>query len=248
MKSLMQRDILLLKKLLNIDSTIDPPPLELNNDPEGDIIFLETLLKDEPSEAKKSEIDPLIREPSNTFLMGDKEIELNSYENIDDLIPILRVSEKPLDSLDPISKTFDETITNPLFDFDSKFTLNSDNPIFDIQNKESNESEMKTIIDEVQIHGSQSTTQIPPSYRKLTFNLTMPKPILTFSHFRYGIFGSYRVFDILGPKLLFSLSYDFGLVFPENFSKLHSLDLFNSGDENAVFDPGIIVIDVNSKF
>ncbi|GJV30892.1 hypothetical protein Tco_1391292 [Tanacetum coccineum] len=64
--------------------------------------------------------------------MGDNEIELNSHEDIDDLVPIPRVSEKPLDSLDCISKTFDMTITDPLFDFDSEFTLNSDNPIFGI--------------------------------------------------------------------------------------------------------------------
>ncbi|GJQ89164.1 hypothetical protein Tco_0000303 [Tanacetum coccineum] len=80
--------------------------------------------------------------------MGDKEIELNSHEDIDDLVPIPRVSEKPLDSLDCISKTFDMIITDPLFDFDSEFTLNSDNLILDIQNKESDESEMETIMDE----------------------------------------------------------------------------------------------------
>ncbi|GKE33876.1 hypothetical protein Tco_1453198, partial [Tanacetum coccineum] len=43
---------------------------------------------------------------------------------------------------------FQTTITDPLFDSDSEFTLNSDNPILDIQNKESDESEMKTIMDE----------------------------------------------------------------------------------------------------
>nr|GFC97122.1 hypothetical protein [Tanacetum cinerariifolium] len=60
-------DIILLQKLLNIDSTKDLPPQDLNNDSERDIIFLEKLLEDEPSEAKKSEVNPLIREPSNTF-------------------------------------------------------------------------------------------------------------------------------------------------------------------------------------
>ncbi|GJZ93945.1 reverse transcriptase domain-containing protein [Tanacetum coccineum] len=138
----------------------DSIPLDIDNevyDSEGDILFLEKLLEDEPSETKKSEIDPLIREALNTFLIGDEEIELNSHENIDDLVPIPRVSEKPLDYLDPISKTFDMTITNPLFDFDSEFTLNSDNPIFDIQNKESGESVTETIIEKVQIHSSQST-------------------------------------------------------------------------------------------
>ncbi|GJZ41338.1 hypothetical protein Tco_0588224 [Tanacetum coccineum] len=55
--------------------------------------------------------------------MDDEEIELNSHEDIDDLVPIPRVSKKPLDSLDY-------------------------NPIFGIQNKESDESKMETIMDE----------------------------------------------------------------------------------------------------
>nr|GEY64946.1 reverse transcriptase domain-containing protein [Tanacetum cinerariifolium] len=98
----------------------------------GDILFLEKLLDDEPLEAEKSEINPLIREPSNTFLMGDKEIKFNPLKDIDDPIPISRVSKKPLDSLDCILETFKMTITNPLVDFDFEFTLISDNPIFDI--------------------------------------------------------------------------------------------------------------------
>nr|GEW17107.1 reverse transcriptase domain-containing protein [Tanacetum cinerariifolium]GEZ81410.1 reverse transcriptase domain-containing protein [Tanacetum cinerariifolium] len=242
-----ERDILLLEKLLNIDSTKILPLQELNNDTEGDTIFLEKRLEDEPSEAKKSEINPLIGEPSDTFLMGNKKIKFKPLKDIDDPVPIPRVSEKSLDSLDLISETFKITITNPLFDFDSKFTLNSDNLIFYIQNEESDESDTKTIMEEVQIHSSQSTAQIPPPYRKLMFDLTMPKPILTFSHFHYGIFCSYHVFDIIGSRLLFSLSDGFGLVFSENLSKIHSLYLFDLGDENEVFDPGIIIVYVESK-
>ncbi|GJY40961.1 hypothetical protein Tco_0428231 [Tanacetum coccineum] len=109
--------------------------------------------------------------------------------DVDNLVPIPRVSEKPLDSLDSILETSKTTITDPLFDFDSEFTLNLDNPILNIQNKESDESGTKTIMDEVQINSTQSTAQIPPPYEKLNFDLTMPKPILTFSRFRYGIFG-----------------------------------------------------------
>ncbi|GJU35731.1 hypothetical protein Tco_1184085 [Tanacetum coccineum] len=235
-------DILFLKGLLNNEISSDLPPLELNNDPEGDILFLEILLKDEPLEADKSEIKPLIREPPNTFLMGVEEIELNSHKDIDDLVPIPRVSKKPLDSLDCISKTFDMTITDPLFNFDSKFTLNSANPIFGIHNEESDESETETIIDEVQTHSPQSTAQTPPPYKKVNFDLTMPKPILTFSHFSYGIFGYHRVFDILGPRLLFSLSHNSGFVFSKKYLKFLSLNIFLIGDENEVFDPGIIVI------
>ncbi|GKF93973.1 hypothetical protein Tco_0283673, partial [Tanacetum coccineum] len=47
-------DIIIFEKLLNIDSTKDLPPQDLNNDFERDILFLEKLLRDEPSEAKNS--------------------------------------------------------------------------------------------------------------------------------------------------------------------------------------------------
>nr|GEV75089.1 hypothetical protein [Tanacetum cinerariifolium] len=46
--------------------------------------------EDEPSKVDKSEINLLIKESTDTFLMGDEEIELNSHKDIDDLVPILR--------------------------------------------------------------------------------------------------------------------------------------------------------------
>ncbi|GJX07303.1 hypothetical protein Tco_0195235 [Tanacetum coccineum] len=102
-------DIRLLERLLNLDSTKDPPPPhELNNeifDSERDILILKNLLKDDPSEAKNSEIDSLIKGPSDTFLIGDEDIKLNPPIDVDYLVPIPRVSEKPLDSLDPILET-----------------------------------------------------------------------------------------------------------------------------------------------
>ncbi|GJR60479.1 reverse transcriptase domain-containing protein [Tanacetum coccineum] len=137
--------------------------------------------KDEPSKSKNSEINSLIREQSGTFLIGSKEIEFNPLKDINNLVPIPRVPEKPLDSLNYIFDHFDMTITNPLFDFDSEFTSNSDNPIFDIQNEDSDESEMETIMEEVKIHSSQSTAQFQPLYGKLTFDMTMHNPILTLS-------------------------------------------------------------------
>ncbi|GJU50235.1 hypothetical protein Tco_1219790, partial [Tanacetum coccineum] len=51
--------------------------------------------EDEPSEADKSEIDPLIRESSDTFSMGDEKIVLYPLEDSDELVPIPRVSKKP---------------------------------------------------------------------------------------------------------------------------------------------------------
>ncbi|GKC53701.1 hypothetical protein Tco_1076446 [Tanacetum coccineum] len=113
-----ERDIRLLERLLNVDSTKNlPPPHELNNeifDPEGDILILENLLKDDPSEVKNSEIDSLNKGPSYSFLTGNKDIKLNPPMDVDNLVPIPRVSEKPLDSLDPILESFKMTMTDPL--------------------------------------------------------------------------------------------------------------------------------------
>nr|GEX27564.1 hypothetical protein [Tanacetum cinerariifolium] len=118
-------------------------------DSEEDILFLENVLKDELPEAEKLEINPLIGDMSDTFLMGDEGIKFNPFKDIDDPVPIPRVFDKPLDSLDCISKTFRMTIINPLFDFDSKFALNLDNLIFDVRYEDSDESEIETIMDEV---------------------------------------------------------------------------------------------------
>nr|GEZ14412.1 hypothetical protein [Tanacetum cinerariifolium] len=123
-------------------------------DSEGDILFLENLLKDEPLKTEKLEINPLLGEPSDTFLMRDEEIKFNPLKDIDDPVPIPRVFETHLDSLDSILDTFESAFTNPLFGLDSEYSLNYDNPIFDIQNKESDESEKETIMDEVKINGS----------------------------------------------------------------------------------------------
>ncbi|GKA03109.1 hypothetical protein Tco_0675890 [Tanacetum coccineum] len=162
--------------------------------------------------------------------MGDKGIKFNPLKDIDDLIPISRVSETPLDPLDSISDTFDMSITNPLFEFDSEFTLNSDNPLFDILYKDSDESEMETIMDEVQIKILQSTAQIPPPFEESSFDMTTHDQTLTLSQFHHGFLGSYR------------LSYYLGFLFPKEFFESHSLDLFELGDENEVFDPGTIAI------
>ncbi|GJY53865.1 hypothetical protein Tco_0445529 [Tanacetum coccineum] len=118
---------------------------------DSDSILEET---DDPLEAKNSKINSLIKGPSDTFLIRDKDIKLNPPMDVDNLVLIPRVSEKPLDSLNLILETSKTTITDPLFDFNSEFTLNSDNPILDIQNKESDESETETIMDEVQINST----------------------------------------------------------------------------------------------
>ncbi|GJY92531.1 hypothetical protein Tco_0508313 [Tanacetum coccineum] len=55
-------------------------------------------------------IDSLTKEPFDTFSIGDKEIVLNPLKDIDDLVLIPRVSEKPLDYFDSIFDQFDISI------------------------------------------------------------------------------------------------------------------------------------------
>ncbi|GKE90273.1 hypothetical protein Tco_1567748, partial [Tanacetum coccineum] len=150
-------------------------PLEIDNetyDSEGDILFLENLLKDEPSEANKSKIYILMGEPPDTFLMEDEEIKLNPLKDNDDSILIPRVSVTPLDSLDSILDSYDTSYTNPS-KLDSEYNLNYDNPNFNIQNEHSDEPETETIMDEVH-----NIVQIPPLFEELTSDKSMQDIIL----------------------------------------------------------------------
>ncbi|GJX95766.1 hypothetical protein Tco_0351564 [Tanacetum coccineum] len=150
-------------------------------DSEGDILFLKNLLKDKPSKAEKSMIYTLIGEPPDTFLMGDEEIKFNPLKDIDDLIPIPRVSETPLDSIDFIMNNFDTVITNPLFEFNIESTF--DNPLFEIQTENSDEEIinylMETIMDEVQINRSLRTAHTSPPFDDPSANIIMHDQILT---------------------------------------------------------------------
>lgn len=67
--------------------------------------------------------------------MGDREIDFNpsDIESLptNDPIRIPRMSDEPLGNSDSMSRSFDVTISNPLFDFDDSFTLRFDNKFFD---------------------------------------------------------------------------------------------------------------------
>nr|GEV94129.1 reverse transcriptase domain-containing protein [Tanacetum cinerariifolium] len=156
---------------------------------------------------------------------GGRGNQFNPIKDIDDPVLIPRVSETPLDSFDSCLDSFDTAFTNPLFELDSEYTLNYDNPIFDVQNEDSDASKKETIIDEVQID---STTQNSPMFKALIPDMIMHDIILY--RIRHGIVYSSR------------LSFYLGLLFPEGVFESHSLDSFELGDENAVFDPGTVVI------
>ncbi|GJU66149.1 hypothetical protein Tco_1252408 [Tanacetum coccineum] len=241
-KQFLEGDILFLEELLNDEIPRDLPPKELKDDEpsttksliekpleidneiydsEGDILFLENLLKDEPSKADKSEIYTLIGEPPDTFLMEDEEIKLNPLKDSDDSVPIPRVSVTPLDSLDSFFDSYDTSYTNPS-ELDSEYTLNYDNLIFNIQNEHCDEPETETIMDEVH-----STVQIPPLFEELTSDKSMQDIIL--HRIRHGMVNSSR------------LSFYLDLFSPEDNFRSLSSDLFELGDQNVVFDPGILL-------
>ncbi|PWA81918.1 hypothetical protein CTI12_AA183150 [Artemisia annua] len=86
-------------------------------------------------EDENIDIDLPFGEHIDTLSMGDREIDFNpsDIENLptNDPVPIPRMSDEPLSNSDSISRSFDVTISNPLFDFDDNFTLRIDNKIFD---------------------------------------------------------------------------------------------------------------------
>ncbi|PWA75689.1 hypothetical protein CTI12_AA066990 [Artemisia annua] len=79
------------------------------------------------------DIDLPIGEHIDTLSMGDREIDFEDIESLpaNDPVPNPRMSDEPLGNSDSMSRSFDVTISNPLFDFDDNFTLRIDNKIFD---------------------------------------------------------------------------------------------------------------------
>ncbi|GJY60199.1 hypothetical protein Tco_0460856 [Tanacetum coccineum] len=133
---------LLLEKTDTFLSLDDSIPLGIDNgiyDSKIYILFLEELLNDEiprdlPPKELKDDEPSTTKEPPDTFIIGDEEIKFYPFKDIDDLVLIPNVFETPLDSFDSSLDSFDTAFTNPLFELDSEYTLNYDNPIFDIQN------------------------------------------------------------------------------------------------------------------
>ena len=120
-----------------------------------------------------SDVDPLLEEFADELThinplptgsdddLLDFEADLGEIENLLYHDPSLTsYPDNPIENVDHfVSTTFNTTITNSLFEFDSEFTLNSVNPIFD-----SDESETETIMDEVHIYSPRSTAHVPPPY------------------------------------------------------------------------------------
>nr|GEV93094.1 NAC domain-containing protein [Tanacetum cinerariifolium] len=90
------------------------------------------------------DIDILLGEHLDTLSTRDREIDFNPIRDIeelerllaDDSIPDPRVFDEPLGTSDLISRSFDVTFSNPLFDFNDDFTLCNDNTLFDEEFKD----------------------------------------------------------------------------------------------------------------
>ncbi|PWA91958.1 hypothetical protein CTI12_AA085350 [Artemisia annua] len=84
---------------------------------------------------EKLDIDLPFREHIDTLSMGDREIHFKPSDieslTANDPVPIPRMSDEPLSNSESMSRSFDVTISNPLFDFDDTFALRIDNKIFD---------------------------------------------------------------------------------------------------------------------
>ncbi|GKC38521.1 hypothetical protein Tco_1050905 [Tanacetum coccineum] len=85
----------------------------------------------------KVDIDLPFGEHLDTLSIGDREIDFNpsDLETID-LVPDPRMFDVPLGNDDSISRSFDVTISNPIFDFDDNYSLIIDNKIFDDDSKD----------------------------------------------------------------------------------------------------------------
>ncbi|GKD80106.1 hypothetical protein Tco_1342727 [Tanacetum coccineum] len=81
---------------------------------------------------RKVDTDLPFREHLDTLSTRDREINFNPrYIETNDLIPVPRVFDELLGHSDSISRSFDETFSNPLFDFNDDYTLCYDIPLFD---------------------------------------------------------------------------------------------------------------------
>ncbi|GJQ90675.1 hypothetical protein Tco_0001814 [Tanacetum coccineum] len=111
-----ESEVTLVSTDLECSMPIDSPPFP-SNDVLGDA---------------KVDIDLPFGEHLDTLSTGDREIDFNpsDLETIDP-VPDPRMFEVPLGNDDFISRSFDVTISNPLFNFDENYSLIIDNKIFD---------------------------------------------------------------------------------------------------------------------
>ncbi|GKE28147.1 hypothetical protein Tco_1443531, partial [Tanacetum coccineum] len=121
-------------------SSLDPPELTLVIDEHTLLDTLPLPCTDVLGDAIV-DIDLVLGEHLDTLSTRDREIDFDPIRDIEELERLLaydpvlvlvpRVFDEPLGNSDLISRSFDVTYSNPLFNFDDNFTLRIDNKIFD---------------------------------------------------------------------------------------------------------------------
>nr|GEU51455.1 NAC domain-containing protein [Tanacetum cinerariifolium] len=83
---------------------------------------------------RKVDIDLPFGEHLDTLSTGDTEIDFNPKDlRTNDLILVPWVFDKPLGNSDSMTRSYDVTFSNPLFDFNDDYTFCYDNPLFDVE-------------------------------------------------------------------------------------------------------------------
>ncbi|GKD13291.1 hypothetical protein Tco_1197698 [Tanacetum coccineum] len=88
---------------------------------------------------EKLDIDLPLGDHLDTLSTGDREVDFNPSRDIEELecllvdypVPVPMVFDEPLGNFNSLSRSYDVTFSNPLFDFNDDFTLCNDNPLFD---------------------------------------------------------------------------------------------------------------------
>ena len=118
-----------------MDEVHNSSPQSTAHVPSPPLAYTPSLPRLDVSGDQNLDIDLPFGEHLDTLSMGDREIDFNpsDIESLpaNDPVPIPRMSDEPLGNSDSISRSFDVTISNPLFDFDDSFTLRFDNKFFD---------------------------------------------------------------------------------------------------------------------
>ncbi|GKB10302.1 hypothetical protein Tco_0844225, partial [Tanacetum coccineum] len=118
---------------IEIDSVTKEPSDTLSMRDE----VISTIPVRETNEFIKSSVDDLVpiqgdREHLDTLSTEDRKIDFKSRDiETNDLIPGLRVFDEPLDNSDSVTRSYDVTFSNPLFEFNDDYTLCYDNLLFD---------------------------------------------------------------------------------------------------------------------
>lgn len=147
-----------------------------------------------------------------------------------------------------VPEAFKTTLTNPLFEFESEFTLIYDNPVFGIQNEDSDEStseheftDLYLVINSLHEEFSGELTHIisPPEYDNFHFDPDTPGICPDHVSLNDEIHNIEIMDSPVGEDelvMIFIMVFFLFFTYPVTSSLLHSF-----GNEDTIFDPRISI-------